>query len=38
MEYQQIIIAADQGIGFGCERQCEEFVVPVIAAGRIDSR
>src|ERR1022692_1869771 len=38
VKYQQVFIAADQGIGFGCQRQRQEFVVPGIAAGRIDSR
>jgi len=36
MQYQQVLIAADQEIGFGCQSQ--ENVVFGIAAGRIDGR
>jgi hypothetical protein len=37
MKYQQDFIAADQEIGFGYLRQCQELVVFGVATGWIDS-
>lgn len=35
MQHQQIVIAADQDICLRYRRQCQELVVPEVAAGRI---